>query len=193
MTTIKFVYFDVGGVAVLDFSGTNKWADLRNEFGITEKFWAKHYESKLDRGEISKESPIPYSELLGGFVSRFEKNPSIWPVISVIKKYCSVGLLTNMYPGMFDSIKDHGLLPNIDWDIIVDSSIEKVAKPDRRFFEIAQERVRVKGEEILFVENSPWHVEAAKIFGWNTFLYDPKNPTKSSKDLIKYFIKLTSE
>lgn len=31
---ISFVYFDLGGVAVLDFSGTNKWAKLKRDIGI---------------------------------------------------------------------------------------------------------------------------------------------------------------
>src|SRR3989344_3254109 len=31
---IKFVYFDVGGVVVKDFSGTNKWNELKNGMGI---------------------------------------------------------------------------------------------------------------------------------------------------------------
>lgn len=37
MSVIKFVYFDVGGVVIADFSATNKWAVLKNEIGITEK------------------------------------------------------------------------------------------------------------------------------------------------------------
>lgn len=189
---IKFVYFDVGGVAILDFSGTNKWEELLNEFGITEEFWEKHY-GNINIGKISKESPISYSKLLEGFVSRFEKNPSIWPVILAIKKCCRIGLLTNMYPGMFESIKNHGLLPEIDWDVVVDSSVEKVAKPDRRFFEIAQEKAGVGGDHILFVENSPGHVEAAKTFGWQTFLYDPASPVESSKNLKQYFQTPTSQ
>ena len=31
---IKFIYFDVGGVVIKDFSGTNKWNDLKHELGI---------------------------------------------------------------------------------------------------------------------------------------------------------------
>lgn len=189
---IEFVYFDVGGVVIKDFSGTDKWDDLRHEFRITEEFWEKHYESKLDRGEISKESPIPYDKLLEGFVSRFEKNPSIWPVILAIKKHCPVGLLTNMYPGMFESIKNHGLLPNIDWTITIDSSLEKVAKPDREIFELAEKRADVKGDEILFVENTEKHIEVAKTFGWQTFLYDPSEAQKSSNELLRYYFSVAA-
>lgn len=31
---ISFIYFDVGGVAMLDFSGTNKWELLKKEIGV---------------------------------------------------------------------------------------------------------------------------------------------------------------
>ncbi len=183
---IKFVYFDIGGVVILDFSKTNKWEELLNEFSLTEESWDKYYD-KIGVGEISSDSPIPYDKLLEGFVSQFEKNPSIWPVILEMQKYCPVGLLTNMYPGMFESIKNHGLLPAVHWNNIVDSSIEKVAKPDKAIFELAQKRAGVKNDEILFVENTQNHVEIAKSIGWKAFLYDPADPEKSSNGLLKYF------
>lgn len=31
---IKFIYFDVGGVVIRDFSGTNKWEELKTGMGI---------------------------------------------------------------------------------------------------------------------------------------------------------------
>lgn len=31
---IKFIYFDVGGVAIRDFNGTDKWENLKKELGI---------------------------------------------------------------------------------------------------------------------------------------------------------------
>ena len=34
---IKFIYFDVGGVLVRDFSKSNKWQELVNEIGISKK------------------------------------------------------------------------------------------------------------------------------------------------------------
>jgi hypothetical protein len=46
---ISFVYFDLGGVVIQDFSGTNKWEELRSAIGITSKnraafdaVWARH-------------------------------------------------------------------------------------------------------------------------------------------------------
>ncbi len=31
---IKFVYFDLGGVAELDYSKTNKWEELMHDLGL---------------------------------------------------------------------------------------------------------------------------------------------------------------
>ncbi len=204
----KFVYFDVGGVVIMDFSGTNKWQELKNELGITpdkdqkfEEFWNK-YEKEicisretdslipLIKEEFKVNIPDNYSLLIDGFVKRFEQNKSIWPVIEKIAKQSKVGLLTNQYLNMFPALKSRGLLPNISWDVILDSSIEKIQKPDPQIFQLAQERAGFKGQEILFVENSPKHINAALTFNWQTFLYNSSNPENSSKELLDFYRKL---
>jgi len=50
---------------------------------------------------------------------------------------------------------------------------------------------KANGEEILFVENTPTHIKAAKKLNWKTFLYDPANPEKSSKKLLEYIKDIT--
>lgn len=88
-----------------------------------------------------------------------------------------------MYPHMLDAIYQAGLMPETNWDAIIDSSIEKVRKPQIEIFQLAQNRAGVQGAEILFVENGAKHVAAAKKFGWQTFLYDPTNTTQSNQNL----------
>jgi FMN phosphatase YigB (HAD superfamily) len=207
MNGIDFVYFDLGGVAILDFSGTDKWSQLKKELGISaekekqfEDFWEK-YEPELCLGKRDTDSLLPlmkrelsisipdnYSLLVDGFVNRFEANRSIWPVIDKIHKVCKVGLLTNAYTGMLDAIKKKGILPDITWDIVVDSSIVGLQKPDSKIFWLAQEKAKANGKEILFVENSPKHVKASEQFGgWQTFLYDSSNPEVSSLKLTEFW------
>ncbi len=94
-----------------------------------------------------------------------------------------------MYPRMFNVLIKKGSIPHFEWDVIIDSSVVGYQKPDRKIFEIAQELVKAKREEILFVENSIEHVKAAKDFGWQTFLYDSSNPFESSKKLARLFMK----
>lgn len=49
MQNIKFIYFDVGGVLLRDFSGTNKWQEMIKALGVTQKnestfneIWQQH-------------------------------------------------------------------------------------------------------------------------------------------------------
>jgi len=201
---IKFVYFDVGGVVILDLTSNNGWAKMKKDLGVTpekdpefQEFF-NNKECKVNVGldveslvPIMKEKfglsfPKDYS-LLTDFVNRFEQNKSIWPVINKIQKTCQIGLLTNMYPGMLDVIKNLKLLPEVNWDITIDSSIEKLAKPNQEVFKLAEIKAGVKAEEILFVENNSESIEVARGLGWNTFLYDPTNPEKSSGELLKLF------
>ncbi len=201
---LSFVYFDVGGVVIKDFTANDKWSELEREIGVAVRdsqafmdFWEGH-EEEICRGrdteEIFSEAkekfnlqiPENYS-ILEGFAKRFEANETIWPVIEKIKKDRRIGLLTNMYPGMLDLIHGKGIMPKVTWGITIDSSLEGVAKPDAKIFEIAQKRAGVDGREILFVENSKRHVEAAKKFGWQTFFYDSADPQGSSKRLLDLF------
>ncbi|HLE48524.1 MAG TPA: HAD-IA family hydrolase [Patescibacteria group bacterium] len=198
---IKFIYFDVGGVVIKDFSGTNKWIELQRGIGIKPEqdqefveFFDK-YEPEVCLGrnietlvplmkkKFGLKLPKDYS-FLKDFVDRFEKNESIWPVIEKAKSKFGIGLLTNMYTNMLGLVKKRGLLPNIDWDVVIDSSVEKVIKPTEAIFKLAQERSGVNVNEIMFVENGKKHVEAAKAFGWQTFLYDSTNLEDSSKNLL---------
>ncbi len=202
---IKFVYFDVGGVVIRDFSGTNKWEELKSGMGIKSD-QVKDFNEIFDKYEpdvcvgrdvetlvpmfrekLGLKLPENYSFLLD-FVNRFEKNESIWPILKKLKENRRMGLLTNMYPNMLDAIYKAGLMPEIEWDLIIDSSIEKVRKPQVEIFQLSQDRSGFKGEEILFVENGAKHVEAAKKFGWQTFLYDPTNVAQSNHDLEKLLI-----
>ncbi len=202
---ISFVYFDLGGVAELDFSKTNKWEELKSGIGVNEKnrgafdvVWKRHHDNICIDCDVDTLIPVlekevglsfpPNYSMLSDFVNRFEPNPSIWPVIEKIIKTCRVGLLTNAYPRMLDAIRERGILPPVDWDAVVDSSVIGYQKPDPRIYEIAETEAKAKGDQILFVENSPEHIEGAQKFGWKTFLYDPSEAQKSSLNLLIFFL-----
>lgn len=201
---IEFVYFDVGGVVVKDFSGTNKFNELWSELGVdpenkeaVKKLWDSCKRTRCVTFDIDDLLPrfkalgLNVSEdysLLMGFVDRFEKNEAIWPVIDVIQENVRVGLLTDQYPRMFDNIRKAGILPSIDWDIIIDSSEVNMQKPDDEIFVFAEKEAGVDGEHILFVDNAQHNIDVAEKHGWQTFLYDPQQSEVSSKKLLEYFM-----
>ncbi|MDD3648142.1 MAG: HAD-IA family hydrolase [Candidatus Dojkabacteria bacterium] len=200
----KFVYFDVGGVVVKDFSKTDKWKELLVDLGVDSGMWDDinehffRYEPKLCDGVMSldqyqllvgKDFKIKYPRnysMLQDFVDRFEINPGIHPIIKDLKSRYKIGLLTNMYPGMFELIQRKNILPDVDWDVFIDSSIEGCSKPGEQIFVLAEDRSKVAPENILFVENTERHIEAAKRRGWKTLIYDSSDTTGSNREIRDY-------
>lgn len=197
---ISFVYFDVGGVVELDFSGTNKWAEMQAGLGVTEStraqfeaIWDQHrarvcldYDVERLVPQMRKIGlPLPpnYS-MLQDFVDRYDPNPWIWPVIAQAQTKYRTGLLTNMYPGLLRKIYSRpDLRVDHKWDVTVDSSVVGAQKPDPAIFEIAEKVAGVPAAQILFVENQSKHINAAQARGWQTFLYDSAKPDLASRQL----------
>ncbi len=201
---ISFVYFDVGGVIIKDFSGTDKWTQMKRDIGIRpeierefEQFYDENEEMLHTGKDVDSLIPViaekfhinfpPGYSLSVDFVNRFEKNELILPIIEKIKQECRIGLLTNMYPRTLSMIKKKGIMPDIPWDVVVDSSVEGCQKPNLAIFKVGEQKAGVKKENILFIDNKDENVKAAKGFGWQTFLYDPSNHEKSCSDLLNYY------
>lgn len=197
---ISFVYFDVGGVVILDFSGTKKFEALKKSIGVNPSnaaafnaVWETYKEKICIDCDVDTLMPILEKEvglclpksysLLQDFVDRFDPNPTITSLIKKIHIKHKIGLLTNMYPRMFEAIKKRNILPDILWDTVIDSSVVGYQKPDKKIFEIAERVAAVSSEEIFYIDNSIEHVAAAKALGWKTFLYDSTHPEQSTFQL----------
>ncbi len=200
---VSFVYFDLGGVVIIDLNIGDKWEQLRRELGVTPERdgeFSKFFRTKEDKSlvgddlekmlpplkkKFGSKLPPDYSLLSDGFISRFEDNKPIWPVIEKIHKKFKIGLLTNAYPHMLDKVYEKQIMPKVKWDVIVDSSVVRAKKPDAAIYKIAEVEAGVEGKDILFIDNMSKNTEGAERFGWNTFIYDPSNPEESNKKLLK--------
>jgi len=203
MKKIKFVYFDVGGVAIKDFSDTNKWEEMWSGAKIGTDKWEKIFErfdvfkDEVTRGrqvddfllilknELKIRMPDNFS-ILEVMVGMFEKNKGIERIAQDCGKKYRIGLLTNMYPGMLEMIKERELLPKVKWDAIVDSSVVGLRKPDEEIYERAEREAGVKGEEILFIDNMAKNLVMAEKRGWETFLYNSADYEQSNKELREF-------
>jgi FMN phosphatase YigB (HAD superfamily) len=201
---IKFIYFDVGGVVMKDVTVKGAWTKFRRDIGIKQEdfdrfddFFSLHERQACRGGDINDMLPLLAREfsltfpkgysILNDFMERFSVNESIVPVIAFVYKKLPIGLLTNMYPGMLDKIRQRHLLPDVQWDAIVDSSVEKAMKPDREIYNIAQKRAGVPAKNILFIDNSKKNVEGAIAAGWQAYWYDQSDCATSSRKLLAYF------
>jgi len=207
MTQISFVYFDVGGVAIQDFSDSNKWGKMMDYMGVKiedkDKFDEIYdkYETDICLGKRHVDTLIPmYQKELGlvlpdgfsmqqYFLDHFDPNPDLWPIVDKVIKAAKIGLLTDQYPGLLDGIFAKHILPPVVWDAIVDSSVVGVRKPMPEIYRIAKERAGVDGSEILFIDNRQKYVDGAFKVGWQGYWYDSRNYSKSNLKLADFFAK----
>jgi FMN phosphatase YigB (HAD superfamily) len=197
---MKFVYFDIGGVMIKDFSGTDKWQKMMadwttdpdtirkidDRFEETENEFCKGRDiddfTEMLKREFGIELPANY-DIKQDFVSRFEKNEGMWEIVRNCQKKYKIGLLTAMYPGLLNEIKRQGLMPDIEWGIIVDSSIVGSNKPEKEIYIVAEKMTGVDPNEILFIDNKEKNLVVPREFGWQTFFFNSNDYEQSNKEL----------
>jgi len=113
-----------------------------------------------------------------------EIHKPIKPVIELIKKLrkkYKLCLLTNNNVWLDELNKKHNFYGY--FDVVVNSYKFKVSKPSRRIYEIALEKLKVKPEECVFIDDKKENVEAAANLRMKSIRY--KNPNQLLKELRK--------
>lgn len=188
---ISFVYFDINGCLVRFFhraftrlaEETNISADV-----VETAFW--HYNDAVCKGEISIEAfnatlakrlKIAKLDWQQYYMEAIDPIPEMHELLHWAAKQYNVGLLSNIMPGCIDTLKNRGLVPNLNYAAIVDSSQVKAIKPERKIYEIAQEMSHCPASEILLVDDSRSNIMAAERMGWHVLWFDDYRPTESAK------------
>jgi FMN phosphatase YigB (HAD superfamily)/DNA-binding XRE family transcriptional regulator len=188
-----FVYCDMNGVLVRFFQ--KAFAQIAHECDLSvdkieTAFW--HYNDAANRGEMSLEKfNSVMAEQLG--ITKFDWHKSylqnIEPItvmhecLREIVKTNKVGILSNTHKGLIAKMLTQGLIPDINYACIVDSSEVGAIKPEPKIFEIAEEMANVQGEQILFVDDSRANLIAAERFGWRVMWFDDYRPADSGARL----------
>ncbi len=178
---VKFVYFDMNGCLVQ--SAVTKTASLlASESGVTTDivesiFW--QYNSDVCRGTASiDELNTVLADRLGMLVdwnkyylSVVQPTPGMAELVEWVAENYKTGILTNTLPGLVEPMLASGLLPQIKYDVIIDSSQVHALKPEPEMFHIAAERAGVNPNEILLVDDDHLNLSSAGQLGWQTFSF----------------------
>lgn len=104
-------------------------------------------------------------------------------------EHYKIGLLSNIMPGFINEMISKGLLPKLQYDVIVDSSEVGSIKPEESIYEVASKKAGVPSSEILFVDDSRTNLMAAERLGWRVLWFDDYRPTESArriKDALEF-------
>jgi FMN phosphatase YigB (HAD superfamily)/DNA-binding XRE family transcriptional regulator len=185
-----FVFFDINGCLVRFFhrAFTRLSAETGAPADIVETtFW--HYNDLVCRGELSIEDfnqkltkelsadhPINWIEY---YMEAIEPIPAMHEMVQWTAQHYRVGLLTNIMPGFVDIMLEKGMLPDVGYDAIIDSSRVGAIKPEVKMYEIAASKAGVPPGEILFVDDSRMNLMAAEKQGWHVLWFDDYRPDES--------------
>lgn len=186
---ISFVYFDVNGCLVHFYQ--RAFTQLAHDSGlpldrVETAFW--HYNDAVCSGEMPMEEfDAKFAERLGltnldwasYYLDAIEPVTGVNKLVNWVKDRAKVGLLTNLMPGIYESLSVRGKLPPARYDAIIDSSKVGAIKPEAKIYEVAQAKAGVRPNEILFIDDSRVNLTAAEHLGWRVLWFDDYHAAES--------------
>lgn len=193
---IKHIYFDIGGVLV-DYK--HDLQTLAQENGITVGDFDDvfdRFDPKLARGELSLQDlwkhyhddlhlkePVTF-DFREYWINHLEPIAENHQLVRELSQNYSIGIISNLYVGVFPQLIKKQKIPDVPYQVVVASCEEKVVKPQKQIYTIAQEKTGRKPEEILYIDDNPHFIKKAKMLGWNGIYYD-KDETEDLRTLLQ--------
>jgi putative hydrolase of the HAD superfamily len=191
MEKIESIIFDWGGVLIDDpRPGLLKYCS--EAFGVPLEDYTPVHDSFLDefhKGEISEErfwrqitgklgKPMPSvkSQWYDAFRSAYVPKQEMFALASSLHDNgCKTALLSNTE---LPAVRFFHEQSYCMFDLLVFSCVERVMKPQRRIYEITLERLGTKAEQTVFIDDVKDYIQAAKLIGLNTILFDSVEQVK---------------
>lgn len=200
---IRAVFFDYGGV--LTTSPFDAFASLEERSGLPRGFirsvnatnpdhnaWAR-----LERNEIDLETfvarfgdearaaghDVDGAEVLACLVG--ELRPKMIELVRRCRTRYVTGLLTNNFVGLDSSLIGGSRVREL-FDVVVESSVVGVRKPDPEFYEIACAQAGVEPGQVVFLDDLGVNLKPARAMGMVTIkVGDPDEAIRSVEALVE--------
>jgi FMN phosphatase YigB (HAD superfamily) len=187
---VSFIYFDVNGCLVHFFQ--RAFAELAADTGasadiIETTYW--HYNDDVCRGvmtlddfntELASRIGIERVEWQKYYLKVVEPISQMQELVKWASERYKIGLLTNTMSGLLGTMRRVGQVPDLDYDVVIDSSEIGTIKPEAKIYDVAQERAGCPPEEILLVDDSRVNLMAAEKHGWHVLWFDDARADEST-------------
>jgi len=186
---VRFVYFDINGCLIQ--AGQRALTHIARDVGlpvdvVETAYW--RFNDDVCRGTMSM------SDFNEAMAERLQLASFDWqkyyldaveivePMHELLRwahERYQIGLLTNIMPGLLSAMKTRGLIPDLAYHAIIDSSEVGLIKPEPAIFDLATERAGVAASEILLIDDTHANLQAAERKGWHVLLFDGYRPHES--------------
>ncbi len=196
--SVRGIVFDYGGV-LARWPEPPDFSPIAEEIGLTWEMYRSgfaKYRRAYDGGEISCRDM--YARIVAdnalsadeGQLVRLVRaddeswthpNPDVLEWMRDLKAYgFKVGILTNMEADYFRNwfsrfFAEHVALA----DALVVSGVEGVTKPDAAIYRLMESRLGLAPQALVFMDDMPGNVAAAKSLGWNAFRFTASDAARA--------------
>ena len=150
--TINFIMFD-----------SEAWQEALVGRKTVEEFWY----------EIGPELGLNSGDEVDAFRHRYHAdeaiNEGLLELINRLHGNYKLAVLSNSPPGLAQWLADWKMLH--PFDVVFCSGDEGIAKPHTKAFELTLERLGVKPDEVVFIDDTLEHVEASRKMGLHGILF----------------------
>jgi FMN phosphatase YigB (HAD superfamily)/DNA-binding XRE family transcriptional regulator len=189
---VRFVYFDMNDVLIRFYaSGLTQLArDSGQPIDVVESVYMQ-YDSQACRGDITLDQlNTVWAERLGimvdwkkYYLEAVDKMPGIDELVKWTAERYHCGIMSNTMPGFIAALREQSLLPAVNYDAIIDSSVVHALKPELKMFEIAVAKTGLQPSEVLLIDNDRSNLVAAEAAGWRTIWFDNYQPNTSIESI----------
>jgi len=187
----SFIYFDVNGCLVHFYQ--RAFAKIAVDTGqpvdAVEQYYLKHNDevcqgmmSMTDFNEgLAKQLGVDSVAWQDYYMTVTEPIEDMHELLAWASKHYRIGLLTNIMPGYLSTMRRNGLIPDLQYDVVIDSSVVGLIKPDPKIYKLAAEKAGVPDDEILLVDDTPSNLAIANKLGWHIISFDDARPLESAE------------
>lgn len=188
---VRFIYFDINGCLVRFFH--RAFSAIAADTGLSPDaietaFW--QYNDAVCTGKMSiaefnkafaKDLGQPHVDWQNYYLGAVDPILEMHELVRWAAQNYRIGLLSNIGSGFIDEMLKAGLLPDIAYDAIVDSSKVGVIKPDPKIYEIAESMAGVQSNEILLVDDTRANLMPAQRAGWHVMWFNDYDSVEATE------------
>lgn len=186
---IRFVFFDVNGCLVRFYH--RAFIQVARDYSVPPDLVEMaflHYNNDVCRGSLSlddfnqiiaKRLGIPALDWKKYYMAAVEPMPGMDEVVTWANQNYGVGLLSNIMPGLLKELRSNKIIPDLDYDVIIDSSEVGLIKPEPEIFELAQAKTNLAPDKLLLIDDTRENVAQAESMGWHVLWFDYAQPQDS--------------
>ena len=160
---------------------SNAWAQFERREVSTEEFVLLFEEEALGLGY-----ELDAQRILEGLHGSLR--PSMVEALSKCSSKFKTAMLTNNITPMGEQDLDEDVQKVVEiFDLLIESSIEGCRKPEEKFYEVACERLNVKPENCVFLDDLGINLKPARAMGMTTIkVIDPEDAIKELYEILGF-------